>query len=292
LPARSALLVALIVVCSALIGLGVGLLAPLGESSAATAREAARREALAERQWPLYGFVLDEELYPIANASLVVVDTAAAFTSDVDGSYAASAKPGTYLVIASAPGYRAAAASLTVFSVERTRHDFVLAAKPTGIPYHTITPTTLHIGCAGAVNGIAFDCSVAFSPNRLQQSIDVPVSTSNALLEVHWEAQSTFATHMNVRSDFMVDGSRIEVADVGGTSGLSLWLLDWFLQKHLAAGATWDSVVGVAAPLGGDNPSGNKGGTGLGFAQDQVVIAYSTLFHYTPGPGNFTALTD
>jgi hypothetical protein len=30
-------------------------------------------------------------------------------------------------------------------------------------------------------------------------------------------------------------------------------------------------------------------GTGLGYAQDQSIDVFTTLFHYAPGPGDFTA---
>ncbi|HEX9816115.1 MAG TPA: carboxypeptidase regulatory-like domain-containing protein [Candidatus Thermoplasmatota archaeon] len=243
------------------------------------------------RTVPIHGFVLDLEFYPIPDATLTVVETAAEFRSTGDGSYGIAASPGNYLVIASAPGYRSAAASLSVFYGQQTRHDFMLESKPIGDPYYEILPFTAVIGCQVAANEVVVDCSPAFSANRLAAKVPVRDSTANALTELHWKAQSQLATHVTLRSTLEADGSRIDVGTVGDITGMKIWLLDWLLHKHMRPGLEWENQLELRAPLGEDDVWGNKGGTGVGYAQDQAIDVYTTVFHYAPGPGDFTATT-
>lgn len=274
-----------------LLGIAGGWLVPSLRSGASpTAATAPAQVFEGSEQVPIYGFVLDLEFYPIPEATLMVVETAAEFRSTGDGSYGIEASPGNYLVIASAPGFRSAAASLSVFYGQTTRHDFMLEPKPVGDPYYEILPFTAVIGCQVAANAVVADCSPAFSPNRLVSTRPVEESTMNALTEVNWEAQSIFATHLTLYSNLVSDGSRIDVGTVGGTTGMKIWLLDWLLHKHMQAGLEWENEVELRAPFGQDDGFGNKGGTGAGYAQDQAIDVYTTMFHYAPGPGTFTAL--
>ena len=276
------------------VGLGVagGWLLPSLRSGAVSAEGALQPHLIDEREnMPIHGFVLDLEFYPIADATLTVIETAAEFRSIGDGSYSIEASPGNYLVIASAPGYRSAAASLSVFYGQATRHDFVLEPKPVGEPYYEILPLTAVIGCQAAVNEFVVDCSPAFSPNRLVATVPVPESAMNALAEIHWEAQSIFATHLTLRSTLVEEGTRIEVGSVGDTTGMKIWLLDWLLHKHMQPGLEWENELSLRAPFGQDDVYGNKGGTGVGYAQDQSIDVYTTLFHYAPGPGTFSAVS-
>lgn len=285
----SAVKTGLVVAVALVLGAAGGWLLPSLQSGTLPGGLAKQHIVEEEKQVPIHGFVLDLEFYPIPDAILTVVETAAEFRSTGDGSYGIEAAPGNYLVIASAPGFRSAAASLSVLYGQTTRHDFMLESKPVGDPYYEILPFTAVIGCQIAANTAVIDCSPAFSPNRLASTVSLPESTMNALTEIHWQAQSGLATHMTLRSNLVSDGSRIDLGTIGGTTGMKSWLLDWLLHKHMRSGLEWENELQLRAPLGEDDLYGNKGGTGVGYAQDQAIQMYSTIFHYAPGPGDFTA---
>jgi hypothetical protein len=277
-----------VAVVATLLGLAGGFFLP-GMRTDLSANAAKAQAASKESDVPIYGFVLDYEFNPIVNATLTVVETEAAFRSAGDGSYDIVATPGNYLVVASAYGYRSAAAALSVLYGQSTRHDFFLEPKPVGDPYYQILPFTAVIGCQVAVGLNAVDCSAAFSPNRLVTNTPIPESTANALTEVHWQAQSVLATHLSLHSTMVIGTTSLEVASMRATTGMKLWLLDSFLHSHLEPGAEWRQQLELAAPFGEDDMYGNKGGTGIGYAQDQSIDVFTTLFHYAAGPGNFTA---
>lgn len=285
----TAIKMGLVVAVALLVGAAGGWLLPSLQSVTLPGGSAKQHVSEKEEPIPIHGFVLDLEFYPIPDATLTVVETAAEFRSTGDGSYGIEAGPGNYLVIASAPGFRSAGASLSVFYGQTTRHDFMLEPKPIGDPYYEILPFTAVIGCQVAINTAVIDCSPAFSPNRLASSVPLPESTANALTEIHWQPQSGLATHLTLRSNLVSEGSRIDLGTIGGITGMNSWLLDWLLHKHMRAGLEWETELQLRAPLGEDDLYGNKGGTGVGYAQDQAIQMYTTVFHYAPGPGDFTA---
>ncbi len=241
----------------------------------------------------LSGYVLDPGIVPMKDVHVRVLDTNATATTDASGHYAFTDLPvdRVLLLVATKDGFTPLSKQVSVPTQSTVRLNFTMEPISSKTPFMQKLPQTLFIACqvATEVSGqnSTYDCSSGTgieSASRDQWEIAVGPDLAGVVLELAWTAQSPLESALSARLETLNLGQlNVILAEGVSTSPLRLTVPQATAQKYYTPGGVMKLTVRVDP-----NNDANEVAAGAGFAFEQQVDAFASLFYVAPPPPDYT----
>jgi hypothetical protein len=235
----------------------------------------------------LYGAVLDDELYPIDGANVILDDVGINMTTGADGAFRFTGlEPIDYLVVAERVGHETRAARAAMVSGREFELNFTLPRLPTGEPRFTTSIFKGHIACHVAVKTdypgwITQDCGSADPNNKRGGVFEFDAYASAFVVEFDWEPTQDCAKSLRTVMVLRVpEAESFPVVEQAIKPGERILLGNASLSLRQKTGGE------VTVGLGADRCDNDY----AGFALQQSVEVYLTAFYFMSVPDGFSAL--
>lgn len=234
----------------------------------------------------LEGWVVDERLAPLGNASVTLAGLGLATGTDAQGHYRLQPPGGADLiVVAAAEGHRPQSRSVGARSGDHLLVNFTLERIPVTEPYHEATSHTGSLRC-GFVAVLAEDpsrphehqgvrCSQLLNDTSNQWHYEIPVNTTGIVMELAWTPQSEVAKALVLK--VVSEGSGEVLAFIEGTSVLRTQLSSLKLAQEVALGHA--TLLVTVEPGAG---TGNHEHGAVGAFLEQRFDVFATAFFNGP----------
>lgn len=241
------------------------------------------------------GFVVDEAIRPMVNASVRILGEEVVTATDEGGHYALH-RP-TFLaedvlVTAYAPGYVPQSRQVQASGHTSARIDFRLEPDPDRVPRVDVLSHAGVIPCQLRTSGETHPCSppsvslddgLVMPTDTAVWGIDIARGLAGAVLEVHWDAETPLAEvlHAQLRGPVAGGdkGSLGEVqAEATGTRPLRLEVPEEVARAWTPWTALWLEV----------RLADGQGQSPAAFARAQTFEAYASLFYVDPAPPGYS----
>lgn len=238
------------------------------------------------------GWVVDETLRPIADASVVLVGVGVEARTDTDGHYQFEAPSGVdLLVTVTAPGFLPASQATGAFAGAVHVMNFTLERVPVERPYQVVESFNGFLRC-GVVAVVLEDpskphehqgvrCSTVLEDTRNQWQARIPDNVTGIVLEVDWEPGNPTATALVLKA--VIDATGEVLAFLEGPPILKVQFSQDKVAQTVRAGFV-DYTVQVEAGAG---TGGHEHGA-LGVFHEQAFTLYATSFYNGPADPAYT----
>lgn len=240
----------------------------------------------------LQGLVLSMDGLPLENVTMRLPALNENQTTNVFGEYRfESLEPRDYIVVAAKEGYRSKTQRAIIEDGKIFQLDFKLEERPTTAAYKEVYPWEAFLSCqvAYASNPESVekqDCGEADPNNRASHDFPFGPGGAQLILEAFWEPTQSLSRNlsMNIASVGSQTGD-IEFGSTTGPPGIKIPIGQSLMSRYFSEGGSVRVTLG-AAP----GALGNPDEYDAGWAIQQPVSVYVTVFYIDVGPPNYSAL--
>lgn len=244
------------------------------------------------------GFVVDEAIRPMANASVRILGEDVESRTDDKGHYALlrpTFAAENVLVTARAPGYVPRSAQVQASGQTSSRIDFRLEPDPYQVARQEILQHRGTVACQAHVAGHGQPCDpprvsltsgIEWADLTSTWMLETSMGLAGAVLQVHWDAETPLTERLTVRLRGPVVGCCEQqqvrhddpvLAEVTATSPVRLEVPEAAARGFPSWSALWLEI---------DVPEAHAS-VPAAFARQQSYDAYASLFYVDPAPPGY-----
>lgn len=241
----------------------------------------------------LQGLVLSIEGFPIANVSvrLPALENFNTTTNEAGEFRFENLEPRDYIVVAEKEGYRAKTQRAIIEDGKIFQLDFRLEERPTTTPYSETTPWKALLSCqvAYASNPESVeqrDCGEADPNNDATQDFSFTGGGAQLVVEATWVPSQSVSRNLTLEvASLGLQTGDIEFGFTSGPPGLKVPIGQSLMNRYFRDGGQIRVTLGAAPGALGQPDSYDAG-----FALQQNVDVYVTVFYVDVGPPNYSAI--
>lgn len=233
------------------------------------------------------GVVVDDAIRPLAGATVRILGTDVAGTTDEEGRYALlrpTFVAEAALVAATMPGYLTRSAQVQLSGNIAAEVDFQLPADPSVVPHTEVLQHRGQVRCTAAVSVLGGVHGAGCEGDRRDDHDILPrwmweinprPGVAGVVVEVHWDAGTPAATELRAWLKAPMAGGQggEVVAEAVGPSPLRLEVPEDAVRSY----ARWTAVR-----LHVETAPGTAGAT-----REQAYDAFATVFYVDPAPAGY-----
>jgi hypothetical protein len=242
----------------------------------------------------LQGIVLSADNLPLENVTMRIPALAENGTTSTNalGEFRfVNLVPRDYLVVAEKEGYRSKTQRAIVEDGKIFQLDFRLEERPTTTPYSEILPWRGFLSCqvAYASNPESVekrDCGLADPNNDPQNDFHFGPGGAQLVIEANWVPTQDLSRNLSMAvASFGLTVGDIEFGSTTGPPGIKIPVGQSLVTRFFSEGGTIRVTLG-AAPGARGNPDDYD----VGWAIQQPVDVYVTVFYIDVGPTGYSAI--
>lgn len=240
----------------------------------------------------LQGLVLSGDGLPLENVTVKVPAMDLNQTTNMFGEYRfESLEPRDYIVVAEKEGYRTKTQRAIIEDGKIFQLDFKLDERPTTTPYFEVLPWNAFLSCqiAYASNPESVEkrnCGEADPNNDNSEDFNFGPAGAQLVVEATWTPTQSVSRNLSISvSSVGLQTGDIEFGSTTGPPGLKVPIGMSLMSRYFSQGGAIRVELGSAP-----GALGRPDDYDAGFALQQPVQVYVTVFYIDVGPAGYSAV--